>query len=602
MPRPQPGPISPHSVLDPEQYRSSEEAAIAALLRGLEYDPKEIIEPLLDRNQLKEDAERLAGSLRLFIPAAWKIVEPSTFVPNWHIDAIAEHLEAITKGDILDLLVTMPPRHSKSLIITVLWPVWEWITLPSYRWVFASYAFSLSVRDSIKRRKILQSRWFQDRWGDRIRMIGEQNTKVRYENDRSGFMLASSVGGSNTGEGGERIVADDPHNVKEAESEQVRKDTVDWWNIVMSTRRNDEKISARVVVQQRTHEGDVAGDIISKGGYVHLNLPTEFRFAGAPRCTTTWIEHATGTTRTWQDPRSEPGELLNPRRFSAEANQKAKIDLGDYQYAAQHGQNPTPPEGQIIQAAWLRYYGGPGQPPVPDWTLSTHPFTPLLSLDCTFKEHKDTDFVAGLCWAMYGADLYLLPIRIHARLSFSGTIDALAEMVGGESLDGAKKWPGIYPFVKIKLVEDKANGSAILSTLQHKIPGMVPFNVKGASKESRLQAASWRFRAGNVYLPHESIAPWVVDYRYELCAFPRAVKDDYVDATSQAILFIGGDSNLGDEPIATTQDSVWFQLSGRDLQQGGSGDHPAMSRSEGPEIGTGSSRWGSVGRSLWRAH
>lgn len=573
--------------------------ALDALLKSLKPSPGEVIQPILDPGQIKDEAERLAGSLKLFIPAAWRLIEPSPFVSNWHIDGIAEHLEAVTKGDILDLLVTMPPRHSKSLIITVLWPVWEWITLPSYRWVFASYAHSLSVRDSIKRRKIIRSQWFRDRWGDKFTLLTEQDTKIRYENDKHGFMLATSVSGSNTGEGGERIVADDPHNVKEAESEAIRQGTVDWWNIVMSTRRNDEKKSARAVVQQRTHEGDVAGDIISKGGYVHLNLPTEFRFAGAVRCRTSWIERSTGLTRHWEDPRIEPGELLNPRRFSAEANAKAKIDLGDYQYAAQHGQNPTPPEGQIIQSAWLKYYGGPGQPPVPDWTRATHAMTPMLSTDCTFKEHKDTDFVCMLGWAMFGADVYLMPLCVHKRLSFSGTIDAMAEMVGGESLDGSQKWPGIYPFMKLKVIEDKANGSAIISTLQHKIPGIFAYNPGGASKESRLQAVSWRFRAGNIYLPHESIAPWVVDYRYELCSFPRAVKDDYVDATSQALLTIGGDAVAGDEPLMEQQDSRWFGLGSTDF---GVGDE---ANSYGPGAGLskpsgGGSRWGNTGKSMWR--
>jgi hypothetical protein len=442
-----------HKVAVPLKPKSAESVALEALIGHLRYDPDEVIDPLVSPDQMVEEAETMGRDLRLFIPAAWKIVEPNTFIPNWHIDAIAEHLMAVRDGDILDLLVTMPPRHSKSLIISVLYPVWEWITRPSYRWVFASYAFNLSLRDSGKRRKILKSQWFLDRWGSKVSLLLDQDTKQRYENTKNGFMLASSVGGSNTGEGGERIVADDPHNVKKIESEDVRQDTVDWWNIVMSTRRNDITRSARIVVQQRTHEGDVAGDIIERGGYVHLNLPTEFGFEGAERCRTSWTVKATGKVHVWSDPRQEVGELLNPARFDAIANDKAKLDLGDYQYAAQHGQNPTPPKGQIFQAQWMKYYGneGKGQPPIPDFTKSNHPVTPMLSLDCTFKEHKDTDYVAGLCWAMFGADIYLMPICIHRRLSFTNTIDAVAEMVGGDSLDKEKHYPGTYPYVKIKL-------------------------------------------------------------------------------------------------------------------------------------------------------
>lgn len=541
-----------------------------------------LLDELKELEELEKELELrdMGTNLKQFIPNAWKLVEPSTFVPNWHVDAICEHLEAISAGDIQDLLITMPPRHSKSLIVSVMWPVWEWITIPQNRWVFASYAFSLSVRDSVKRRKIILSPWYQRNWSDKFSLIDSQNTKIRYENDKHGFQLASSVGGSNTGEGGERIVADDPHNIKKSESSDVREDTVNWWNIVMSTRRNDEK-SARVVVQQRTHEGDVAGDIIERGGYVHLNLPTEYGFSGTTRCFTSWTEKATGKLHTWEDPRTKQGELLNPLRFDQKANDLAKLTLGDYQYAAQHGQNPTPPTGSIIQAAWLRYYGGPGQPPMPDWTESTHPFTPLLSLDCAFKEHKDTDYVAGLGWAMFGADIYLMPQRIHKRLNFPDTINAVAEFVGGENLDKLK-YQGIYPFIKLKIVEDKANGSAIIDTLKHQIPGMIPYEPGNASKTSRLEACSWRFRAGNIYLPHESLAPWIREYVYELCAFPKAKKDDYVDSTSQALLFIGGDPKDTGTPVAADQASKWV----------GIGDSP----SDG-------SMWGSFGganKSIWR--
>lgn len=537
--------------------------------------PQEIVSELeaLERELETYELER---SLKAFIPLAWKWVEPAGFVPNWHIDAIADHLEGVTSGDIKYLLITMPPRHSKSLVVSVLWPCWEWLKYPQYRWVFASYAFNLTVRDSIKRRNLIQTKWYQERWSRTFQLVKEQNSKVRFENDKRGFMLASSVGGSNTGEGGERIVADDPHNVKKAESEDVRTDTVDWWNITMSTRRNDEVISARVVVQQRVHEGDVAGDIMEKGGVVHLNLPAEFE--ADRRCFTSF------GGKTWSDPRTFEGELLNPQRFGPAKIEESKLNLGDYQYAAQFQQNPTPPKGNIIQAQWLKYYGGPTGIAIPEWPKSTNPFCPLLSLDCTFKEHKDTDYVAGLGWAMFGSDIYLMPINIHSRLSFTGTIDALAGYVGGKSLDGSEH-PGIYPYIKIKLIEDKANGSAIIDTMRHQIPGLVAYQPGGASKESRLQACSWRFRAGNVYLPHESIAPWIKEYVYELCAFPKARRDDYADSTSQALLWLGGDTPVEGMPEAGQHESTWIGVGENNL------------------LNEGTSLWGPItgfAKSIWK--
>lgn len=531
---------------------------------------------------LQLEIAELEDSFVAFIPAAWLIVEPSPFVPNWHVDAIAEHLEAVSNGYIKDLLVTMPPRHSKSLVLAVLWADWEWTRKPQNRWIFNSYSFNLSVRDSIKRRSLIKSQWYQDRWGDKFHLMKEQDSKIRYENDKRGFMLASSVGGSNTGEGGERIIADDPHNVKKVESEDVRLDTVNWWNVVMSTRRNDAS-AARVVVQQRVHEGDVAGDIIERGGYVHLDLPAEF--VPTRRCFTSWTEttpSGISYQRTWADPRKEEGELLNPIRFNRQAIEKAKIELGDYQFAAQFQQDPTPPKGSIIQAQWLKYYGGPTGVPIPDFTRCTNALMPLLSLDCTFKDHKDTDYVAGLAWAQFGADIYLMPLNIHERASFTGTINAVAKFVGGKNLDG-ETFSGVYPFLKIKLVEDKANGSAIIDTMRHQIPGMIAYEPGNASKTSRLEACSWRFRAGNIFLPHESIAPWIKEYVYELCAFPKAKRDDYADATSQALLWIGGEGNVTGTPLMSDHESRWIGIQG---------DSTAAISPWGNFMGTrGGSRW-----------
>ena len=169
---------------------------------------------------------------------AWHVIEPSTpFVPGWHIDAIIEHLEAVTRGQIRNLLINVPPRHMKSLLVSVFWPAWEWIQHPERRWLYSSYAASLSIRDSVKCRRLIESPWYQSRWGDRFALTSDQNTKTRFDNNRSGYRIATSVGGAVTGEGGDRIVCDDPHNVDEVESDSVRKATIDWWDVAMSHSR-----------------------------------------------------------------------------------------------------------------------------------------------------------------------------------------------------------------------------------------------------------------------------------------------------------------------------------------------------------------------------
>lgn len=151
--------------------------------------------------------EKARRSLRSFVEQAWPIVEPGTsFTAGWHIDALCAHLEAVSNGDIKNLLINIPPRHAKSLTVSVFWPVWEWITRPHERYLFNSYADTLSIRDSLKCRRIILSEWYQKRWGHIYKLTSDQNVKSRFENDRTGYRISSSVGGSNTGEGGSRIV------------------------------------------------------------------------------------------------------------------------------------------------------------------------------------------------------------------------------------------------------------------------------------------------------------------------------------------------------------------------------------------------------------
>src|ERR1051325_1017185 len=183
---------------------------------------------LLTRPSLREEIDCELATRRLgeFVRQAWTVVEPATpFVPGWHIDAIIEHLDAVACGQIRSLLINVPPRHMKSLLVSVFWPAWEWLRWPERRWLFSSYAATLSIRDSVKCRRLIESPWYQAGRADRFALTSDQNTKGRFDNNRSGYRLSTSVGGAATGEGGDRIVCDDPNNVNEVESDSVRKST-----------------------------------------------------------------------------------------------------------------------------------------------------------------------------------------------------------------------------------------------------------------------------------------------------------------------------------------------------------------------------------------
>jgi predicted phage terminase large subunit-like protein len=435
--------------------------------------------------------------LRDFVLQAWAVLEPSTpFVHGWHIDAIIEHLEAVTNGQIRNLLINVPPRHMKSLLVSVFWPAWEWIRWPERRWLYSSYAASLSIRDSIKCRRLIESPWYEARWGDRFALTSDQNTKGRFDNDRSGYRLATSVGGAVTGEGGDRIICDDPHNVQEAESDSVRKSTVDWFGVVMSTRVSDPKTAARVVVMQRCHQQDLSGHLLEQGGWEHLCLPAEYE--GPKR----------GTSMGFADPRREHGELLWQDRFGPQEIESLKRSLGSYAAAGQLQQRPSPLEGGLLKRAWFRFWQphGANLPPVeirlPDGALQLIAAVEVTTLheliqswDCAFKDLDTSDYVVGQVWGRVGP-YFLLLDQVRARMDCPATVKAIRVLTA--------KWPHTIA----KLIEDKANGSAVIQMLANEIPGLLPITPEGG-KVARAAAVSPLIEVGNVFLPHPQFAPWV---------------------------------------------------------------------------------------------
>jgi predicted phage terminase large subunit-like protein len=475
--------------------------------------------------RLKLEREYATRSLREFVRQAWHVVEPFTpFVPGWHIDAICDHLEAVTRGDIRNLLINVPPRHMKSLLVSVFWPAWEWIRSPQRRWLYSSYGGHLSIRDSVKCRRLIESPWYRARWGYVFSLTGDQNAKMRFDNDRSGYRLSTSVGGAVTGEGGDRIVCDDPHKVDEVHSDAVRKAAIDWWDMAMSTRVNDPKTSAMVIVMQRCHQRDLSGHLLEKGNFEHLCLPAEYEGPS----------HVTSIG--FSDPRTELGELLWFERFGPQEIADLKVSLGSYATAGQPQQRPSPAGGGIFKRHWFRYYQPRGMnlPPVivrlPDGSTQSIPAIEvprqmneqLQSWDCAFKDHEDSDYVVGQMWGRLGAQFFLGD-QVRGRMDCPGTVRAVRELT--------RKWPGTMAI----LIEDKANGSAVIQMLQHELRGILPVN-PGGGKVARAQAISPLVEAGNVYLPHPEYAPWVNDFIEECVQFPNGAHDDQVDAMTQAIL------------------------------------------------------------------
>lgn len=289
-------------------------------------------------------SEKARRRFRLFVEQAWPAICPDEFVPGFHIDAICEHLEAVSRGQLQKLIINEPPRHSKSTLVSILWPAWEWITHPEVRWLFTSHGIGLSTRDSVACRRLIQSNWYQAQWAHKFKLVFDQNQKMRFENDRMGVRLASSVGAGILGDGGDRLISDDP-NDKDDLSDLGRQNVIDWWDGTMSTRLNDSRTGSKVIIQQRLHENDLTGHLLRQGGYEHLVLPAEYD-----------PKRSKVTSIGWKDPRTVDGQLLDPVRHPKEVLDAKKIELGSFRYAGQFQQRPAPAGGGIIKTSWWRYY------------------------------------------------------------------------------------------------------------------------------------------------------------------------------------------------------------------------------------------------------
>ena len=460
----------------------------------------------LQAEQLKRAAVR---SFRAFVPQAWPILEPATpFLANWHLDLICEYLEAVTAGDIRRLVINIPPRYGKTLLVTVLWPIWEWLQQPGNRYLFASYSEALAVQQSLDRRQVIQSAWHQDSWGDRVHLVADQNEKTAYRNTQRGLMVATSIGGTVTGRGGNRLIVDDPHTPLGAQSDAVRQRAIDFFHETLVTRLDDKRRGAIVVVKQRLHTHDLTASCLALG-YTHLCLPA----VAETRTTIVFPRSGRVVIR-------EVGDLLWPEREGPAEIAERRVELGTYGFAAQYQQAPSPRGGGMFKQKWWALYDD-----LPS-DLEEH----AQSWDLSVKGGPGHDFVVGLVAGRRGADIYLID-RVKGQFSFPETLVAIRRL--------SKQ----YPMTRSIFVEDAANGPAVIDTLKHEIAGIIAVTPQG-DKIQRATACVSRVEAGNVYLPR-STAPngrripgrsWVDDFILQLGAFPKGAHDDDVDALTQLLI------------------------------------------------------------------
>lgn len=424
----------------------------------------------------------------------WPIVEPATpFIDNWHIHAICEHLEAVLNGEITDLLINMPPRFMKSLLIAVSLPTFSWIDRPETKFIFASYSGQLSTRDAVKARRVIDNKLYRKYYGDRFELTSDQNVKTRYENDKTGYRISTSIGGVGTGEGGDIIVVDDPHNVLEAESDTKRLEAIEWWDETMSTRGNNPETAARIIVMQRVHGNDLSGHTLRKGGYEHLMIPMRFE---EKRVCVTCLGRV--------DPRTEEGELAWPTRFTEKATKKLEQKLGNYGTAGQFQQRPASREGAIFKRAWFKRY-----------TELTKPDMKVQVWDTAQKDNQRSDWTVCGTFFIKDNHAYLQNIR-RERLEYP------------DLKTKAKLWY-MADMPNVIVIEDKGHGTALIQELRqaggYPVEGMEPGDL---SKELRAEQEAAMAEGGNLSFPAKEPEWWDL-FDEELFDFPAVAHDDQTD-------------------------------------------------------------------------
>lgn len=454
----------------------------------------------------RELARRTMGDFVLYVDDNYRM--------NWHHRLLCDYLDKLAYKEIRRLMVFMPPRHGKSELVSRKFPAYLLGRNPDTSIISCSYSADLASRMNRDVQRLIDSERYLELFPGT--QLSNQHTRRFYETrytrnnnmfevvDKKGTYRSSGVGGGITGMGGEYIIIDDPvKNREDADSATMREKVYDWYTSTLYTRL--EKDGCILLTLTRWHEDDLAGKLLKAAQegadqWTILELPAVCEYPPKP-----------------YDVRQE-GEALWKWKYDEEALEKMKVTVGSRDWAALYQQHPTPGEGGTFKREWWNYYKV-----LPDGLYDF-----VQSWDCTFKDAQSSDYVVGQVWARKGSSRYLLD-QVRGRMSFTETLYAIRSL--------SAKWPQAIR----KLVEDKANGTAVIDVLRKEIPGLIPVEPEGG-KIVRANAVTAVAEAGNIYLPDPSIAPWVHDFVEEHAVFPNGANDDQVDAQTQANTYYNSSS------------------------------------------------------------
>lgn len=526
------------------------------------------------RLEFLEERERLEGSLIEFYKQAWEVVDPAPYQHNWHLDAIAEHLEAVSYGQIRKLCVNLPPRHSKTMLVSVAWNAWLWAQEPDERYpllgpgsrlLCLSYGDTLAMDNAILARRLVDSEWYQSRWGSRVEITNDQGNKHKFDTTAGGTRISGSFQGTVTGRGGSIRIYDDPHKMDEVESDVIREKVLKIYDTTLKSRITDPRTSAEVLVAQRGHQHDLSSKFLEDGDVVHLNLPAEYD--SSRHCV---------TVLGWEDPRTRDGELLWPERFGPK--ELAPFKKNTFEWSAQWQQMPVPRGGGLFKEHWWQVHqvvrrktGGF------EFVPGFAPQFVVAALDTAFTEKEENDYSALTVWTVYDdvrtkkrciilVDAWQKRLEMHGDLverrpeeipehDASDAIKARAEAI---YLRRAQpKW-GLVEWVahtcqrrKVDrlIIENKARGHDVNKELR-RVFGSLGYGVQMVepqrSKWARANSVVDLFADEMIYAPAE-VDPETGDVRFlewadmvirECSAFPHGTHDDIVDTVSMALMHL----------------------------------------------------------------
>ena len=446
----------------------------------------------------KELMLSLIGLARINYLAYLQVAHFLKYRPSRHTRLIAKVCERIERGELKRVMFFLPPRHSKSMTVTESFPSWFIGKNPNRRVIEVSYGESLAQRFGRANRRKIEN--FGNLLFD-IEMARDNSSVTNWSIEgHDGGMISAGVGGPLSGQGSDCLIIDDPcKNRQEANSPTYRNMLWDEYRNTLLTRLQPN--ASIILIQTRWHEDDLAGRILAQEPekWTVVKLPAEAEE---------------------EDPLGRvPGEPLWPEfGFDQAWMENTKKTVGSQVWNALYQQRPSPQEGALIKRSWWKYY----------IVAPSHFDDIVLSWDMTFKDEAaaasgNPDYVVGQVWGRVEADKYLLD-QVRGKMDFPDTLKAVRALKA--------KWKESTAI----LIEDSANGPAIIASLKHEISGIIPWPAQG-SKTERLSAVAPQIEAGNVFVPDPIIAEWICDYVEEFSVFPNGNNDDQVDSTTQALRY-----------------------------------------------------------------